>query len=358
MKDFQINPSCLYRAEVFIKMGKKIEQQLIPRRRLYSGEEIPCMGLGTFGSDKYGAQAVSEAVYGAIKYGYRLIDCASVYQNEKEIGKVLKQIFEEKEMKRQDLFITSKVWNDMHGRVLESCKKSLEDLGLEYLDLYFIHWPFPNYHAPGCSGDSRNPDSKPFSIEEFMKTWRQCEELVDKGLVRYIGMSNMTIPKLEAVLPLCRIKPAALEMELHPSFQQPELFAYAVQHGIQPIGFCPLGSPSRPERDRTQGDVADMQLPAVAAAARAHQVHPAVICLKWAVQRGQIPIPFSVKEPQYISNLKSVTEDPLTEEEMEAIRLEDKNCRLVKGQVFLWEGAKGWEELWDEQTENNGKADI
>ena len=191
-----------------------------------------------------------------------------------------------------------------------------------------------------------------------MKTWRQCEELVDKGLVRYIGMSNMTIPKLEAVLPLCRIKPAALEMELHPSFQQPELFAYAVQHGIQPIGFCPLGSPSRPERDRTQGDVADMQLPAVAAAARAHQVHPAVICLKWAVQRGQIPIPFSVKEPQYISNLKSVTEDPLTEEEMEAIRLEDKNCRLVKGQVFLWEGAKGWEDLWDEQTENNGKADI
>lgn len=358
MKDFQINPSCLYRAEVFIKMGKKIEQQLIPRRRLYSGEEIPCMGLGTFGSDKYGAQAVSEAVYGAIKYGYRLIDCASVYQNEKEIGKVLKQIFEEKEMKRQDLFITSKVWNDMHGRVLESCQKSLEDLGLEYLDLYFIHWPFPNYHAPGCSGDSRNPDSKPFSIEEFMKTWRQCEELVDKGLVRYIGMSNMTIPKLEAVLPLCRIKPAALEMELHPSFQQPELFAYAVQHGIQPIGFCPLGSPSRPERDRTQGDVADMQLPAVAAAARAHQVHPAVICLKWAVQRGQIPIPFSVKEPQYISNLKSVTEDPLTEEEMEAIRLEDKNCRLVKGQVFLWEGAKGWEDLWDEQTENNGKADI
>ena len=339
-------------------MGKKIEQQLIPRRRLYSGEEIPCMGLGTFGSDKYGAQAVSEAVYGAIKYGYRLIDCASVYQNEKEIGKVLKQIFEEKVMKRQDLFITSKVWNDMHGRVLESCQKSLEDLGLEYLDLYFIHWPFPNYHAPGCSGDSRNPDSKPSSIEEFMKTWRQCEELVDKGLVRYIGMSNMTIPKLEAVLPLCRIKPAALEMELHPSFQQPELFAYAVQHGIQPIGFCPLGSPSRPERDRTQGDVADMQLPAVAAAARAHQVHPAVICLKWAVQRGQIPIPFSVKESQYISNLKSVTEDPLTEEEMEAIRLEDKNCRLVKGQVFLWEGAKGWEDLWDEQTENNGKADI
>ena len=122
-------------------------------------------------------------------------------------------------MTRDELFITSKVWNDMHGegKVLESCKKSLADLRLSCLDMYFVHWPFPNYHAPGCSGDSRNPDSRPFSVEEFMATWRQCEDLADKGLVRYLGMSNMTIPKLEAVLPLCRIQPAALEMDIHPS---------------------------------------------------------------------------------------------------------------------------------------------
>lgn len=330
-------------------MEKKIDQNIIPRRTLSSGEEIPCMGLGTFGSDKYGAEIVSEAVYGAIKYGYRLIDCASVYQNEDKIGKVLHRVFSEKVVERKELFITSKVWNDMHGEgeVLESCRKSLSDLGLEYLDLYFVHWPFPNYHAPGCDGDARNPDSRPFSVDEFMTAWRQCEELVDKGLVRYIGMSNMTIPKLEAVLPLCRIKPVALEMELHPSFQQPELFEYAKAHEILPIGYCPIGSPSRPERDRTAEDVVDTELPAVAGAAKNHQVHPAVICLKWAVQRGQIPIPFSVKPDQYISNLKCAVEDPLTKEEMEAIRKEDKNCRLVKGQVFLWEGAKGWEDLWD-----------
>ena len=330
-------------------MENKIDQKIIPYKTLYSGEKIPCVGLGTFGSDKYDSDTVSEAVYGAIKYGYRLIDCAAVYQNEERIGSVLQRLFTEKEVERKELFITSKVWNDMHGegKVMESCKKSLKDLGLDYLDLFFVHWPFPNYHAPGCSGDSRNPDSKPFSVEEFMATWRQCEELADKGLVRYIGMSNMTIPKLEAVLPLCRIQPAALEMELHPSFQQPELFDYAVQHNILPIGYCPIGSPSRPERDRTDEDVVDAQLPAVAAAADAHNVHPAVICLKWAVQRGQVPIPFSVKEPQYISNLKCATEDPLTEEEMKAIEMEDKNCRLIKGQVFLWEGARGWEDLWD-----------
>ncbi len=330
-------------------MEQKIKQSLIPTRTLKGGEQIPCIGLGTFGSDKYDADTVSEAVYGAIKAGYRLIDCASVYQNEEQIGKVLKRIFAEGVVKREELFVTSKVWNDKHGKgeVIDSCKKSLKDLGLSRIDMYFVHWPFPNYHAPGCDGDSRNPDSKPFSVEEFMTAWRQCETLVDLGLVRYIGMSNMTIPKLEAVLPLCRIRPAALEMELHPSFQQPELFAYAVSQEILPIGYCPIGSPSRPERDRTVEDVADMELPSIIAAARSHQVHPAVICLKWAVQRGQVPIPFSVKESQYIANLECVTWDPLTDEEMEAISRDDKGCRLVKGQVFLWEGARGWEDLWD-----------
>lgn len=157
-------------------------------------------------------------------------------------------------MERKDLFITSKVWNDMHEKVGESCRHSLKDLGLETIDLFFVHWPFPNYHAPGCSGDSRNPDSRPFSVDEFMKTWRQCEELVDQGLVRYIGMSNMTVPKLEAVLPLCRIKPAALEMELHPSFQQPKLFDYAVKHDILPIGLLPVGlSVKTGERPHSRG---------------------------------------------------------------------------------------------------------
>ena len=136
-------------------------------------------------------------------------------------------------------------------------------------------------------------------------------------------------------------------LELHPSFQQPELFDYARQHDILPIGYCPIGSPSRPERDRTEEDLADGELPGVAEAAKAHGVHPALICLKWAVQRGQVPIPFSVKAVQYEANLRCVIEDPLTEAEMAAIAGEDRNCRLIKGQVFLWEGAGGWEDLWD-----------
>ena len=332
-------------------MENRVNPADVPRKRLYTGEEIPAVGLGTFGSDKYSPQQVSNAVFGAIKSGYRMIDCASVYQNEDRIGDVLQRIFTETDIKRDDLFITSKVWNDMHRKVVTSCEKSLKDLQLDYIDLYLVHWPFPNYHAPGCGGDSRNPDSKPFSKEEFIDTWRQCEELVDRGLVRYIGMSNMTIRKLKEVLPECRIKPAALEMECHPSFQQPELFEYAVNHNIVPIGYCPIGSPSRPERDRTAEDIADTQMPEIVEIAEVHNVHPAIICLKWAVQRGQIPIPFSVKESQYLSNLRCVTEDPLSQEEMERIEKADKNCRLIKGQVFLWEGVNGWQDLWDMDDE-------
>ena len=327
-----------------------IDPKMVPTRTLSTGEKIPCIGMGTFGSDRFTPEQVSNAVAGAIRVGYRLFDCASVYGNEDLIGQVFEQAMKEGVVKREEFFVASKVWNDMHGKgdVLLSCAKSLRDLRLDYLDFYFVHWPFPNYHAPFCDGDSRNPDSKPFSVDEFMSTWRQMERLYDMGLVRNLGMSSMTIPKLEAVLPLCRIQPTVIEMELHPCFQQPELYDYVVSKGIQPIGFCPIGSPTRPDRDMTPDDIADIQVPEVVEIAKRHQVHPAVICLKWAVQRGTLPIPFSIHENEYVSNLRCTFEDPLTDEEMAVLKTVDKNCRLIKGQVFLWPGANSWHDLWDE----------
>lgn len=329
-------------------MSQFIDPAIVPKVKLYTGEEIPCIGMGTFGSDRFTAEQVSDAVGGAIRCGYRMFDCAACYGNESQIGEVFQAAFDEGVVERKDLYIMTKVWNDMHDRVEESCRKSIADLKSDYIDLFFIHWPFPNYHAPGCDGDSRNPDSKPFSPERYISTYRQCEELVEKGLIKSIGISNMTIPKLEAVLPMMKIMPVACEMEIHPCFQQQELFDYLVAHNIQPIGFMPIGSPTRPERDMAPEDVADIQLPEMKAIAEAHGIHPAVVALKWAVQRGQIPIPFSVKEMEYVSNLKCTTEDPLTEEEMASIATLEKNNRLVKGQVFLWEGAKDWHDLWDE----------
>jgi len=326
-------------------MGEWIQT---PYVKLNNGDKMPGIGLGTFGSDRFGAEEIAEAVKGALACGYRMLDCAACYGNEKEIGQVLVDIFKEGKIKREEIYIASKIWNDRHREVESACRKSIEDLQCDYLDLYFIHWPFPNYHAPGCDVDSRNPDSKPFSVEEFMDTYRQCENLVKKGFIRHIGISNMTIPKLEAVLPLMEIMPVACELELHPCFQQQELFDYLVEKKIQPIGYMPMGSPKRPDRDICPEDVADLELPKMVEIAKAHGVHPALIALKWAFQRGQIPIPFSVHEKNYISNLKCLTEDPLNDKEMEEIAGLECNNRLVKGQVFLWEGAKDWHDLWDE----------
>lgn len=327
-------------------MGEFINPAKVPKVKFYTGDEAPCIGMGTFGSDRFSADEIAEAVAGAIRCGYRMFDCAACYGNEKEIGEAFRQAFDEGIVKREELFIMTKVWNDMHEQVEESCKKSISDLKCDYADIFYIHWPFPNYHPPGCDVDTRNPDSRPFSVEEFMNTYRQCEELVDKGLIRFIGISNMTIPKLEAVLPLMRIMPVACELEIHPCFQQNELFEYLKGKNIQPVGYMPIGSPMRPERDICPEDIADIQTPVIKKIAEAHSCHPAVIALKWGQKRGEIVIPFSLHN--YAGNLKAMTEAPLSDEEMDEISTLERNNRLVKGQVFLWEGAKDWHDLWDE----------
>ena len=328
---------------------KTIDPARVPKRILYSAQEIPAIGMGTFASENYSAGEVAAAVQEAVKLGYRHIDCAAVYGNEKEIGKALNELFEEGVVERKELWITSKLWNDKHGEddVIPACKQSIEDLQVGYLDLYLTHWPFPNAHPPGADVGSRDPNAQPYIHENYMKTWRQMEKLVDQGLVRHIGTSNHTIAKMTRLLHDARIKPVANQMELHPHFQQPELFRFLINNGIQPIGFSPLGSPKRPERDRTEKDTVDIEDPAIVQIAENHGIHPALVCLKWAVQHGQIPIPFSVKPGKLQSNLEAVTKDYLTDEEMTQIAGIDKNCRLIKGQVFLWKDDQTWEDLWD-----------
>ena len=324
---------------------KWISTDSVPNKNIGFGDKIPCIGLGTFGSDSVPAETVAETVKKAIYSGYRHIDCASVYGNEKNIGYVLKEIFNSGFLKRDDLWITSKIWNDMHDNVEESCIRTLKDLQIDYLNLYLVHWPFANYHPPKCDVTSRSPNAKPYIQENYMKTWRQMEKLVDKGLVKYIGTSNMTIPKLKQLLKDAEIKPAFNEMELHPHFQQPELFNFCMMNNIQPIGYCPLGSPGRPERDRTPDDTVDLEDKVILSIAERLKITPAQVAVKWAVQRGQIPIPFSVNH--FLENIEAVIKTPLTENDMEAISKIDKNCRLIKGQVFLWKDNQSWEDLWD-----------
>lgn len=330
----------------FTRAADGVDPNLVPKMTLPGGAVVPAIGLGTFGSDNYTTDQIAEAVTGAASVGYRHFDCASVYGNEAAVGHSL-QIILQGGVPREDLWITSKVWNDKHGQVVESCRQSLQDLQLDYLDLYLVHWPFPNFHAKGVDASARDPHAKPYVHDDYMKTWHQMEQLVEMGLVRHIGTSNMTVPKLELLLRDAAIRPAANEMELHPHFQQPDLFDFVAGSGILPIGYSPIGSPSRPARDRTPDDTVDVDDPIILRIAQRLGVHPAVVCIKWAVQHGHIPIPFSVKRPQYLSTLQAVVAEPLTSEEMQEITTIDKGNRLIKGHVFLWKDGQTWEDLWD-----------
>jgi alcohol dehydrogenase (NADP+) len=326
-----------------------VDADLIPQRRLSTGALIPGIGMGTFGSDRVPHPAVAEAVKEAAAMGYRHFDCASVYGNEAFIGQAFREIFSAG-LDREKVWITSKLWNDKHGEndVIAACEKTLADLQLDFLDLYLVHWPFPNHHPPGCDVSARNPHAVPYIHANFMRTWKKMEELVDRGWVRHIGTSNMTIPKMELLLRDARIRPVVNQMELHPHFQQPEFFHYLLDRGVQPVGYSPLGSPARPDRDRTPEDTSPLEDPVILRIANSRGVHPAAVCIRWAVQRGHIPIPFSTNPANLLSNLRAAAGEPLRDEEMQAIEKADRNCRLIKGQVFLWKENQPWEDLWDE----------
>ena len=331
-----------------MNLPSPIDPQSVPVRTVRSGAQLPAIGLGTFGSDHVSADIVGSAVRTAIELGYRHIDCASVYDNEPAVGAAISAALADGVVRRDELWVSSKVWNDQHDDVAAACERSVQDLGVEHLDNYLVHWPFPNHHPPGCDIDERNPDAVPYSHDRFMATWEQMESLVERGLVRHIGTSNMTIAKLEPLVADAHVQPTVNQMELHPHFQQPELFDWLQDHQIVPIGFCPIGSPQRPERDTTPEDSAPTEDAAVRAVAERLGVHPAVVCVKWAEQRGQIPIPFSTTPRNMAANLEAVTTAPLTDDEMAMLAAADRNCRLIKGQVFLWRDGQPWTDLWDE----------
>jgi diketogulonate reductase-like aldo/keto reductase len=134
---------------------------------------------------------------------------------------------------------------------------------------------------------------------------------------------------------------------MHPHFQQPELFNYLIENGISPIGFSPIGSPNRPERDKTPEDTVPTADPVIVRIAERLKVHPAVVCIKWAIQHGQTPIPFSTNRRNYLANLRGAVSEPLTGQDMADIAAIDRNNRFIKGQVFLWKEGQDWEDLWD-----------
>ena len=280
--------------------------------------KMPVIGLGTWKSPPH---RVGEAVKCAItEFGYRQIDCATVYGNEKEIGRTFKDIFAKTTIKRDDIFVTSKVWNNMHRRakVSQACLKTLSDLQIDYLDLYLIHW--------GIAKGMVRLDNVP-----VRETWEAMEELVKEGLVKSVGVANFTGPMLVDLLTYAKIKPAMNQIELHPYNQQSRLVEFCLNHGIAVTAYSPLGTPGNIKT----GNIANAATQPILIADKhiitiAHNHHktPAQVLIRWAIQRGTVVIPKSVTPEKIKANIQ-VFDFKLTDTEMKTISGLDRQHRFV-----------------------------
>ncbi|XP_046385454.1 aldo-keto reductase family 1 member B1-like [Ischnura elegans] len=301
-------------------MGPKIN---VPNVKLSSGFDMPIFGLGTWKS-KPGE--VTEAVKYAIDAGYRHIDCAHVYGNESEVGAGIKAKIDEGVVKREDLFVTSKLWNTFHSvdKVIPACKTTLKNLGLDYLDLYLIHWPL-GYQEGGELFPKDANDKTLYSDVDYVDTWKGMEACVTEGLSKSIGVSNFNSHQIDRVLAVAKIKPAVNQIECHPYLNQAKLMEYCKSKGIAVTAYSPLGSPDRPWAKPDDPKLTED--PKLVELSKKYKKSTAQILLKYQVQRGNITIPKSVNKSRIEENIK-IFDFELAPEDMAYIDTFDCNGRV------------------------------
>ncbi|HEX7380852.1 MAG TPA: aldo/keto reductase [Nevskiaceae bacterium] len=313
--------------------------------RFSNGDTIPQLGLGTW---KSRPGDVYNAVRTALRLGFRHIDCAYAYDNEAEIGHALADAMSDDGVRREELWITSKLWNTAHAPddVRPALEATLRHLQLDHLDLYLMHWPVAmrkGSRMPLKTEDLINPRELPFT-----KTWVAMEACVDAGLARHIGVSNFSARKIKTLLDEARIKPAMDQVELHPYLQQQPLVDFCRAHGVQVTAYSPLGSNDRPKGMKGKDEPVLLEDASVAALAKAHGATPAQILIAWALARGTAVIPKSTSAEHMQDNLDAA-DITLSDAEMKKIAALDRHRRYIDGRFWALPGS-GYtlENIWDE----------
>ena len=305
-----------------------------------TGQRMPAVGLGLW---KIDADTVGNAVYHAIKLGYRHLDSAADYGNEKQVGEGIARALADGLCSREELWVTSKLWNTYHRRehVEAACRKSMADLGLDYLDLYLVHFPIalryvefadrypPEWiYDPAAAEPGMQLDAVPLS-----ETWGAMEQLVEAGIARQIGVCNYSASLLHDLMSYARIKPAMLQIESHPYLTQEAVLRTAQAYNIAVTAFSPLGSLSYVSLDMASANDSVLTEPVVMAAAKRSGASAAQIVLRWGIQRGTAVIPKTSNPDRLIENI-TLSEFSLTVQEMQAISGLNQNRRFNDPGVF------------------------
>ncbi len=304
---------------------------------------MPILGLGTWKSEP---GEVYKAIRSAINIGYRHFDCAAIYGNEKEIGGAFADAFKAGDVSREALWVTSKLWNTAHrkGQVRPALEKTLNDLQLDYLDLYLMHWPVAIVEGAPF----------PFKADAFIsleeipisETWAALESCRDAGLAKHIGVANFTVKKLKALMAESGTVPEMNQIELHPLLQQNDMLAFCKNNNIHLTAYSPLGSKDRPGVGPEIPNLFEQK--EILQIAESQSCTPAQVLIKWAIQRGTAVIPKSVNTGRMQQNLDAMKVD-LTESEMAVIPKMDRNYRFIDGSFFTPPGSPyTLENLWGE----------
>jgi len=311
---------------------------------LRSGTRMPALGLGTWKSE---ADEAYRAVRAAIEVGYRHIDCAAIYLNEEEVGRALRDAFQAGDATREELWITSKLWNDSHAPELvrPALETSLRKLQLDYLDLYLIHWPVAL--RKGVALPSGPEDFIPLSQLPLESTWGAMLKASERDLAREVGVSNFTKGMIEKVSDATGQTPAVNQVELHPYLQQDALLSACKELGVAVTAYSPLGSPDSAAMMGRQDDVLLTEHPTIQQIAEAHEATPGQVLIAWALARGTSVIPKSVNPGRIVENWAAPNLD-LTLADMTAIGALDRHHRMVDGSFWFLGETYSPKTLWNE----------